>query len=383
MFFSPKAVYPIGLDMSDLSVKLIQLTKIRDKIKINALGRVELENKIMENGEIKNEEKLVKEIEKLISSPEYGKVESDEVIACLPESQTFIKLISVGKKNRVEDAIKDEIEREIPFSINDLYYDYQVIESRIDSNLILIGAAPKTVVDKFTGILDRLKLSVIALEIEPVSICRALLLEEGLKAGTREKNNYCVIDIGARHASLTIYSINSILFSLSLPFSGEEVTETIASKIKLSHEQAEKAKVICGLDSAKAEGAVKTILSAELKKLTERIKEGLNFFYTRYPERGAINKIILSGGGANIKELPLLLKSELGIDAAMGNPFANLGADRKNYQKIFIEKYLKNGRSGGDKKKSSQPVKDFLAGQGRSYTTALGLALRDFFVNDF
>ncbi|MFA6927909.1 MAG: type IV pilus assembly protein PilM [Patescibacteria group bacterium] len=381
MFFSPKAVYPIGLDISDLTVKLVQFTRIRDKIKINAFGRVELGTKVMENGEIKNEEKLIKEIEKLISCPEYGKVDSDEVIACLPESQTFIKLISAEKKNRIEDAIKEEIEREIPFSINDLYYDYQLIEQKIDTNLILIGAAPKMVVDKFTGILDRLKLSVIALEIEPVSICRALLLEEGLKPVAREKNNYCIIDIGAKHASLTIYSVNSILFSISLPFSGEEVTETIALKIKLSRDQAEKAKIICGLDSNKAEGAVKNILSEELKKLTEKIKEGLDFFYTRYPERGAINKVILSGGGANIKELPMLLRSSLGIGVSLGNPFMNLEADHKNFPRIFIDKYLKDCQSE-EKKKSGQPLKTFLSGQERSYATALGLALRDLFVND-
>jgi len=381
MFFSPKTVYPIGLDISDLTVKMVQLTKINDKIKINAFGRAELGAKVMENGDIMDEEKLVKEIEKLISSPEYGKINSDEVIACLPESRTFIKLISVEKKKRVEDAIKEEIEREIPYSISDLYYDYQVMEPGVNSDLILIGAAPKAVVDKFTDILDRLKLSVIALEIEPVSICRAVLSEEGLRPKTREKTNYCVLDIGARHASLTIYSGNSILFSLSLPFSGEEITDIIASKIKLNREQAEKAKIICGLDMAKAEGAVKNILSDEIRKLTVRIKESIDFFLSRYPERGAITKIILCGGGANIKELPILLKNELGISVALGNPLLNISGDQKNPAKMFIEKFAKTCQPR-DKKKSLAEGKHLLSGKEQSYATALGLALRDIFIND-
>lgn len=377
MFFAPKVVYPIGLDISDLSVKLVQLTKLRDKIKICAIGRIDLAPGIMENGEIMNEEALKKEIEKLISAPEYGKVESDEVIACLPESQTFIKLIEVEKKKSLEEAIKEEIERQIPFPIDDLFYDYQIIESKIDKDYVLIGAAPKTVVDKFTMLLDQLKMSVIALEIEPVSICRSLLAEEGLKNKGLASQNYCVIDIGAKHASLTAYSKKSILFSLSLPFSGDEITETIAKKINLTPEQAEKAKVICGLDKEKAEGAVKAILEKQLNRLVTRIREGIEYYQTHYPENGALNKIVLCGGGASIRELPGLIKSELDIETVLGNPFINIGHTKENSPKIYLDRQIQSWQKS-QKKSGRLPM----AGSELSYSTALGLALRDIIIDD-
>ena len=60
---------PIGLDISDLSIKLIQLEKRRDKIKIRALSKLNLTQGIIVNGEIKNKAELIKAVKKIITSP--------------------------------------------------------------------------------------------------------------------------------------------------------------------------------------------------------------------------------------------------------------------------------------------------------------------------
>ncbi|MFA6171875.1 MAG: type IV pilus assembly protein PilM [Patescibacteria group bacterium] len=380
MFFAPKVIYPIGLDISDLSIKLIQLTKIRDKIKISAVGCARLQPGIIEKGEIIKEDILEKEILKLLASPQYGKVESDEVIACLPETQTFIKLIDVEKKKNLDEPIKEEIEKHIPIPIEELYFDYQVIEEKITEASVLIGAAPKKVVDKFTSLLDKINLSVIALEIEPISICRALLLEEGRKNKGKHEKNYCLLDIGAKRASLTVYSKNSILFSMSLPISGEEITDTIEKKIKLNREQAEKAKIICGLDKEKAEGAVKAILAEHMGKLLSRIKESLDFYLMHYAEYGPIDKIILCGGGGNIRDLPAYLSEELKIDAIVGDPFVNIGGDKEKYGGAFLEKFNIDAK----KTKGKEPVrsKSLMQGKELTYTTAIGLGLREVFIDE-
>jgi len=381
MFFTPKTAFPIGLDISDLTIKLVQLTKIRDKIKINAIGQIKLAPGVIVNGDIKNQEALTQEIGKLIASPQYGKIESDEVIACLPETQTFIKLISVEKKKDLDESIKAEIEKHIPVPVNELYYDYQVISQGITEDQILIGAAPKTIVDRFTSLLDSLKLSVVALEIEPVSICRSLLAEESVKSKGQSDKNYCLLDIGAKRASLTVYCRNTILFSISLPVSGEEITDSIARKINITSEQAEKAKIICGLDKARAEGAVRDILSDEMGKLVSRIKDSLDFYSSHYSEFGAINKIILCGGGANIKDLPGLLSSELGVESVLGNPFINISSGKEKYGEIFLEKFIINIKKSKGKK---TPGEDHVLLQGKelTYATAIGLALRGVFIDE-
>ena len=62
--------YPIGLDISDLSIKLVQLKKVGTKIKIQAWGKISLPLGLLENGDIKNKPELAKAIKKLIHPAE-------------------------------------------------------------------------------------------------------------------------------------------------------------------------------------------------------------------------------------------------------------------------------------------------------------------------
>jgi Tfp pilus assembly PilM family ATPase len=65
LFFSDKSNYPIGLDISDLSLKLVQLKKTGDKIKIQAINKIALPNGILENGEIIDKEKMIKAVREI------------------------------------------------------------------------------------------------------------------------------------------------------------------------------------------------------------------------------------------------------------------------------------------------------------------------------
>ena len=146
MFFAQNSNYPIGLDISDLSLKLIQLSKAGNLIKIQALSKVDLEEGLIIDGEIKNKDRLVKKIKELISNPKYGKVSSNNVIACLPEAKTFIKLIEIeNTPNKLSDIIETEIEKYIPLSTDEIYYDWQTIKNSSDKELVLIGVVPKVI----------------------------------------------------------------------------------------------------------------------------------------------------------------------------------------------------------------------------------------------
>ena len=106
MFLSRSSNYPFGLDISDLSLKLVQLNKSRNKISIQALGKTDLPEGLIVDGEIKNQEEVVKMIRKLISKPKYGRVSSDSVVVCLPETKTFVKLIETqSSPNNMADVI--------------------------------------------------------------------------------------------------------------------------------------------------------------------------------------------------------------------------------------------------------------------------------------
>lgn len=393
MILTNNSTYPVGLDISDLSIKLIQLYKTRDKIKIQALGKLNLPAGIIVNGVVKNKPELIKAIKKIISSPDYGHVSSEEVVVCLPESKTFIKRIEIPKSpNNLAEIIGAEIEKQVPMSINEIYYDYQITDDLPDKYNILIGAAPKEIVDQYTQLLDEAKLSVAAMEIEPTAICRCLLKEETPKpkdSTSKEKNqlklNYGIIDIGASHTCMTFYAGNTIVFSMSVPISGEVITAEIASQLEITPEQAEKAKIICGLDETKANGVIKKVLDETIKKLTEKIREAIDFYENYYQDSGKLNKIILCGGGANVANLKKVIAEAFSVEVTVADALVNLNEAEDKFEKFFTEKHsfnlktLKNGLNHEDEKENNLSIKQK---SSSTFTTAIGLALRGVFIDE-
>jgi len=392
MLLTNNSTCPIGLDISDLSIKLVQLDNRRGKIKIQALSKLNLPQGIIVNGEIKNKVELIKAIKKIISDPLYGKISSEEVVACLPESKTFIKLIEIQKSpNPLTDIIGSEIEKHVPMALNEIYYDWQIIEETTDKYLILIGAAPKNIVNQYTDLLDEAKLSPIALEIEPISICRSLLKEEasnlkpimfGAKTKIDAGLNYGIIDIGANHTCMIFYSGKAILFTVSMPISGEEITAKISQALNLTKEQAEKAKIICGLDENKANGVIKDILTDNLKSLVEKIKEAISFYENYFNQHGPLNQILLCGGGANIPNLEKIINQEFSVEVKLADALTNLSEEKNKFDELFTEKHTLNLKSIKLDSESKQKNLSVKQNSSATFTTAFGLALRGIFIDE-
>lgn len=391
------STYPIGLDISDLSLKLVQLNKIRNKIKIQALSKINLPKGVIDDGVIKNQTEFAKAIKTIISNPCFGKVSSREIIACLPEAKTFIKLIEINKTpNPLADTISQEIKKYIPMSLSEIYYDWQIVENSHDKQLVLIGATPQSIVNQYTDLLDQTGLSVIAFEIESISICRSLLKEEaGLlsvysASSVRQEppkisttaGNYAIIDIGANHTSMIFYSKNTILFTISMPVSGEQITNNIATTLELNSNLAEKAKIICGLDESKAKGVIKNILADVIKKLINKIQEALEFYNYHFANRGALKQILLCGGGANIKNLTQIVEQAVGVEVKIGDSLINLNEADDKLSKILNEKHTLDLNSLKKDNHNGQKILSITQNSNSIFATAIGLALRGIIIDE-
>ncbi|MBU4375772.1 type IV pilus assembly protein PilM [Patescibacteria group bacterium] len=383
MFFNNNSTYPIGLDISDLSLKFVQLNKIRNKITIQAMGKTSLPAGLIEGGEIKNKEEVAKKIKKLIANPQFGKISSGEIISCLPETKTFIKLIEVERTpNPMREIISNEIEKHIPMPINEMYYDWQIIKTPDSKQSVLIGAAPQNIVSQYANLLKEAKYSIVALEIEPISICRSLLAEEALKFEGAFEKNYGIIDIGAKRTSMIIYSKNTILFTVSMPISGEEATNRIARTLKIEASQAEKAKIVCGFDERKADGIIKNILSDMAHELIKKMRETIEFYNAHFSGRGPINEILLCGGGANIKKLDEIISKELSIPAKPGNALINLSEINGKFSDILKEKHILEIDLNKESKNKKNKLLSITQDASLTFSTAIGLALRGIFIEE-
>jgi type IV pilus assembly protein PilM len=381
----------LGVDITNGSIKLLELSKRRDKIFIQAMGRSTLSEPIIADGLIINKELAVKEIKNIIEKPLIGKFVSNNCVFALPDAVSFIKLIEVKKtNNKIEDEIRDEIVNHIPFAINDLSFDWQVIKDpllNMENELVLFSACQKPILESYIDALHEAGLNVLAAEVSSQAICRSLLLEESKKFKGPFEKNYAIIDIGMKKTNMVVYSHNTILFSLSIPISGEEITQKISKTLQIETDQAEKAKIICGLDETKADGIIMNILSDIINDLKNRIIENISYYNDHFGNRGPISSILLCGGGANIKNIDKLIKELTGIETGIGNVFTNCeGVTDKDLNKMNETHQLDPSKENkGTLKISKKQNEKFITTQNSSgsLATAAGLSLRELFLNEY
>ena len=339
-----------GLDISNSYLRLAQLKKGGKDIYISSLNEVVIPEGVVFDGEIKDQARLRNSLTKLIRNTEGKKINTPYVNCVLPEKKTFIKLIHLPETQTADlnEAIKWEASQHIPMDLEEMYLDWQIIpgKNQADKGLkVLIAAAPKILVDSYTQLLESLKLTPVSFETESTAIIRSLMVESS------SPSPLLVIDLGGGHTNLIVYANNSIQFSSTLPFSGKDLTQQIAHQLNMSFADAEKAKIICGLETKKGKGQVKKILVPNFLQLVEKIYEVENFYLNLFPDSEKFKKVILTGSGALLKNLDEFMRKKLNLPLEKTDPLNHINP-----------------------KKSKVTL---IPDQASSFSTTIGLALKN------
>jgi len=349
--------YPIGIDISDSAIKLAQLKRSGHNITIQAISRIGLPEEIIKFGVIKKQAELVGFLKKAIKETIAGKITSQEAIICLPETKTFTKLIEIKNSNpNINDVILDEIEKNIPYQIKEVNHDWQTMRKDKNSSEILISATPKKIADSYYNVTQEAGLTPVALEPEPLAITRALL-----PLNQRIKNTVVIIDIGTKYANFIAHANGSVLFTSSIPTSGDNITKAISEKLKISGEQAESAKIVCGLNQEE----IKEVIE---KELAQKIKKIFTYLTANYPKYSQVSNIYLCGGGAYIKGFSEALSGQLKINTEKGNIFTNISLNQKKENQFFSKEFVTS--------KKLTPENKVTRNFSLIFATAIGLAIR-------
>ena len=303
-----------GLDISDLSLRIAKLEKKGRFLSLASWGEMKIKPGLIEEGEVKDEDKLAEDIKKALNEVKGEKLKTKNVIASLPEEKAFLQVIQMPRmeKEELKTALPFEAENYVPLPIEKVYLDFQIVppvQDHLDHLDVLIAALPKKTVDSYLSCLKKAGLLPQALEIESQSISRALI-KNGISPFP-----ISIIDFGKSRTSFIISSGYSLRFTTS-------------------------------------------IITSSRTELVKEIKKYITYYHSHSshehlpPNGKEINEILLCGRGANLLGLTGFLSSELQIPVKLGNPWINI-----------LPEPLKEV--------PGLPFKESLG-----YTTVLGLALR-------
>ncbi|MCL5666535.1 MAG: type IV pilus assembly protein PilM [Patescibacteria group bacterium] len=344
LFLKPQKAF--GLDISGSSLKVMQLENKKSEVSVDGYTDTPLPKGLMTNDVILDGKTFGYLVRQSLQKPLFGKIDRHYVVASLPESKSFVRVIQIPKMSdgEAENAIPVEAESFIPLPIDQVYLDWQKLGETEGKMNILIIASPKEFVDKYLEILDQAGLKPIALEVESQS-CRRALLEPA------SKETLLMIDLDAYRTSMAMVEEGNLQFTSTVPIAGDSFTESIAKSLGVSSAKAEEIKKKVGIANTVQYPNIKTALLPTLNNLSAEIKSILKFHGEHSGRK--VDKILLSGGSAKLKNLAEFLAPQLndfsGIPVETGNPWLNLKTLR------------------------SKPLEAY---DSLGYVTAIGLAIR-------
>lgn len=297
-----------GLDFSDHVVKAVELRHDRHGVKLRALAERGIPDGWCVDGEIHEPSKIAQLIRTMLAEPLQGKFSTKACVASLPEQHTFVKLITLGTfapEERAE-AVRWAASQHLPFNIEEVELDAEFHpELGAGKDLrVLIGAAPKNLVESVTTVLTSAGLHPVGLDLESTALARAM-------AAPHDKATEFIIDLGGNRTTVCIVYQGVVHFSSNLPFSGENLTRTVASRLHLSTVEAEKAKRIFGLSTTRGRGRVRAALLPEFHALSEKLREIITFTQNHFPTLPPVQRVSLAGGGALLGGVRELFAEEL------------------------------------------------------------------------
>lgn len=225
-------------------------------------------------------------------------------------------------------AVQFEAGRFLPFSVQAAVLDYDVMgevteEGQKKLELLMVATRRETA-DRLLEAMHRAGVEPAIFDVEPFAIMRAL------GAGSQPDGQAGVfVNIGAETTDIVITEGKNLRLTRNVGFGGNEMTRALASATEMEFAAADAMKRTKGMillegEPAPDDAAVESVYNAIFPVVTDlarEVRRSMDYFQTRWRE-SRLERVVLGGGGARLKNLPEFLSLELGVQTVLGDPFA-------------------------------------------------------------
>lgn len=361
--FSPR-VNAIGLEVGTSSLKVVEL-RGGTPPQLMALAMRPMPPGLLQDDQILDPAGLAAEIDALFKEAEISR---RTVVTAISNRLAITRNIQLPKMplKELQKAIPFEAERYIPFPLNEVAFDYYVLDNPSDvadggEIEIVIAAARLDLVTQMVEGLQGAGLEPTVLDIKPFALLRALkgsLQGERFNRTTIFDKNYTdeseigvVLEIAASSSTVTLVRGERVVMNRNLGVAGDDFTSALQRVFGLDFDEAEAVKLAHGnalMPSAEEDALmgdarferfspvrVHEALRPVLTELTTEVRRSLEFFRVQSGD-ASISQLFLAGGGAKLRNLPEAVSRTLGVRVAFGNPFLTvLTGDR--YESTYLE----------------------------------------------
>jgi len=289
----------IGLDLGTYSLKMVEIELKGNKPILRGFAQARTFETAIVNYLINDEALLTTNLKNLISN---FKPLSNRVFLSLPFELTIYGKISISNPDTLKE-IEMQINEEIPYKIEDVYYSYFIIPEKVGFTVHYL-VSKKENIDKVDNILKKVNLSLENVDVDFVNIHNFLEFLYGAE-------NKAVIDLGMEKAKIHFSNKDVPLYTRELFNLGiKQIKQKIVKELKVTTDMAERFLHNPPKDSRREK--IREIYKEFIKNLVDEINFGIELVRSKYNFEPDV--IYLIGGGARIPEINKILSSLLNLE---------------------------------------------------------------------
>jgi len=365
--FKPK-VNAIGLEVGTSALKVVEL-RAGNPPSLASLALRPMPPGLIQDDLVVDEAGLAAEIRSLLND---AGISQRSVVTAVSNRQAITRNIMLPRMSlqELDEAIKWEAERYIPFPIEEVVLDYYVLDNPADVEEggqieVVIAAARLDLVSQQVDYLKKAGLEPVVIDIKPFTLLRSLhgsLLGEHLTASTLSGSAYTesnevgvVVEIAASNSTITLVRGERVLMNRNISVSGDDFTAAIQRTFGLDFDTAEEVKLEYGTAAIPTEDE-EELLNFDMKReqfspsrvyesvrpvlvdLTTEIRRSLEFFRVQAGDAN-INRVILTGGGAKLRGLSGAIGDSLGFRVELGDPWLTVTADENRFDRQYLDRF--------------------------------------------
>jgi len=335
--FSPKAPPLFGLDISSSSVKMLEIVEAgRGAYRVERYVIEPLPRDATVDGNISNLESVVEAVKR--GYKRLG-TRSKHVAMAVPTGAVITKKIIVPaslRENELEVQVESEANQYIPFALEEVNLDFQVVgpsPTSPEEQEVLIAATRKEKVEDRVAVAESAGLKAAVMDIEAFAQQSALGLVVKQLPNAGKDMNIAIVDIGANVMNVSVMRNDQSIYTREQAFGGNQLTQDIVARYGMSAEEAENAKRSGGLpDDFETE-----VLRPFMENLSMEVQRALQFFFTS-TQYHSVEQILLAGGSAVIPGMDEVVHTRTQVPTMVANPFASMQASpRIQLKKLMVD----------------------------------------------
>jgi type IV pilus assembly protein PilM len=320
-----KAKPLVGLDIGSSAVKAVELRPAGDTYRVVAFGTEAIPPDSIVDGAIIDGVAVAEAIRRIFGNKAFR---TKDVAASLSGHAVIVKKISlpIMTEQEVAESIYWEAEQYIPFDIQDVNLDYQVLKSGTETDArgameVLLVAAKKDKIADYTGVIAQAGRTPVVVDVD------AFALQNVYEVNYRPSADAVValLNAGASAININIVGGDESLFTRDVSLGGNAYTEAVQKELNLPFEAAERLKRGEAVDGIGADD-VRPVLRAMNENVLLEIQKTFDFFKaTTAAER--LDRILVSGGASRVEHFREMLEERFDTPVEAFDPFRTIEFD--------------------------------------------------------